>query len=555
MKWLFSIFILLFSSGVINAQLQKTIDSLQNQLQNTSKDSKEYVDLLNGLGYQYWVRDSKTSAEYGREAISISEKLNYTNGLAMANRILGVSYWTFGEPKQALERLKASQDLYESISDKEGEANALMNSGMVYADIGEYETALKIYEQSIERFRQLDLKRRIATTFTKIGSVLIQQNKLAEAKGYLTNALNMHSDDGYDYGVSEAHNRLGILSLMQNELELGEYHIQKSMEIVVSLNDEDGQLSNLIQLGKLHRLKKRFELSETTLLEALEKAKNKGLKKYRLRALKELKLLKRKQGQLEESLEYYDRFILLKDSIINTEKSKQIAALEFKNEIAEKETEIALLKETKKSRNILNLSLSIGLVLLSCIAIIMLRSQKQREKREIELLKSNEKLTQAELENSRLQRRELEKELEFRNKELTSYTLNFTQKNELFGELLEKIELLKTVTPSNQSKILLELKKKVKSHTNLDRDWEDFKRYFEEVHKGFYATLKEKHPDISANDLKICSLARLNLSIKETASVMGISPESAKTARYRLRKKLNLPPETELFDYLLELEQ
>ncbi|WP_422859798.1 tetratricopeptide repeat protein [Flagellimonas sp. S174] len=555
MKCCVHIFLFFFGIGIASAQLQKTIDSLQFQLQNTPKDSKEYVDLLNGLGYQFWVRDSKTSAKYGEEALGIAQNLKYTSGMAMAQRILGVSYWTFGEPKKALESLKESQELYELVSDKVGAANALMNSGMVYADIGEFDRALKIYEQSIEKFRQLDLKRRIATTFTKIGSVLIQQNKLEEAKGYLTNALNMHSDDGYEYGVSEAHNRLGILSLMQNELELGEYHIRKSMEIVVSLNDEDGELSNLIQIGKLYRLQNRYELANSHLLAALETSKQKGLKKYQLRTLKELKLLKRQEGKLQESLEYYDGFIQLKDSIINNEKAKQIAAMEFNNELAEKEAEIELLKETKKTRNIINLSLSIGLLLLSCIAILMLRHQKQREKREIELLKSNEKLTQTELENAQLRQRELEQELDFKNKELTSYTLNFTQKNELFGELLEKIESLQSATPSKQSKILNELRKKIKSHTNLNRDWEDFKRYFEEVHKGFYTTLKEKHPDLSSNDLKICSLARLNLSIKETAGVMGISPESAKTARYRLRKKLDLPPETELLDYLLELEQ
>ncbi|WP_435625558.1 tetratricopeptide repeat protein [Flagellimonas sp.] len=555
MKWIFYIFCFFFALGITYGQLQKTIDSLQLELQNTSKDSEKYVDLLNDLGYQFWVRDSKTSAKYGEEALNMAQNLNYTPGMAMAQRILGVSYWTFGEPKRALESLKQSQELYESISDNEGFANSLMNSGMVYADIGEYETALRIYEQSIEKFTQLNLNRRIATTFTKIGSVLIQQNKLGEAKKYLTNALNMHSQDGYSYGVSEAHNRLGILSLLQNELELGEYHIQKSMEIVLQLNDEDGQISNGIQFGKLYRLQNQYELSNTQLLEALQKATKKGLKKYRLGALKELKLLKRQEGKLEESLTYYDKYIALKDSIINTEKSKQIAALEFKTELTEKEAEIALLTETKKNRNIINVSLSLGLVFLSVIAILMLKHQKQREKREVELLKSNEKLTQAELENAQLRQGELEQKLEFKNKELTSYTLNFAQKNELFNELLERITSLQSATPSQQSKILADLRKKIRSHTNVDRDWEDFKRHFEEVHTSFYTLLKDKHPDLSSNDLKICSLVRLNLSIKETASIMGISPESAKTARYRLRKKLDLPSETELFDYLLELEQ
>ncbi len=548
-------FFLFLAVGTTYGQLQKTIDSLESALLQVSDESTAQVDILNQLGYQYWVRDSKTSAKYGEQALSIAKSLDYPSGVAKANRVLGVSFWTFGEPKKALEYLNESQEIYESLGDKEGAANALMNSGMVYADIGEYQRALKIYDQSIERFQQLDLKRRIATTFTKIGSVLIQQNKLSEAKGYLTNSLNMHSEDNYDYGVAEVHNRLGTLSLLQNELELGEYHIRKSMEIGVSLNDEDGQISNLIQIGKLYRLQNRYDVSQAHLLAALKKADKKGLKKYKLSAYKELKLLERKEGNLKKSLEFYDQYILLKDSILNNDKSKQIAALEFNNELLEKETEIALLKETRRTRNIINISLSLGLVLLSCIAVLMLRHQKQREKREVELLKSNEKLTQAELENAQLKQKDLKQQLEFRNKELTSYALNFARKNELFQQLLADIDILAAATAKERSKTLIDIRKKIKSHTNMDRDWEDFKKYFEEVHTSFYGRLKEKHPDISSNDLKLCALARLNLNTKEAANMLGISPESAKTARYRLRKKLNLPSDMNLLDYLLQLEQ
>ncbi|WP_343486458.1 tetratricopeptide repeat protein [Allomuricauda sp. d1] len=545
----------LIGTFIVQGQLQQTIDSLETELQSTATNSEAKVDLLNQLGYQYWIRNSKTSAEYGKQALTLAEKINYTQGAAMAKRVLGVSFWTLGQPKKALENLYGSRELYLNIDNQEGAANALMNSGMVYADIGEYERALEIYEQSIEKFTQLNLNRRIATTFTKIGSVLIQQNKLSEAKMHLTNALNMHSEDGYVYGMSEAHNRLAILSLMENELELGDYHIRKSMEIGVSVNDEDGQISNLIQLGKLYRLQNKNELSEAHLNAALNKAKGKGLRKYELGALKELKLLKRQEGQLEASLGYYDRFIALKDSIINNEKSKQIAALEFDNELREKENEIALLEETKRTRTLMNVLLSLLLVALAIIALLMLRHQKQREKKEMELLRSKEALAQTELENAELKQRELQQKLDFKSKELTSYTLNFARKNELFGELQEQINTVQNASPKEQSRILTDIRRKIKSHTSVDNDWEDFKRYFEEVHTNFYSRLKEKHPEISANDLKICALARLNLSIKETANILGISPESAKTARYRLRKKLNLPPETELLDYLMQLER
>ncbi|BFP43191.1 hypothetical protein FGF1_40360 [Flavobacteriaceae bacterium GF1] len=534
---------------------ETTVDSLERMLKRFPDSSRERVDALNDLGYRYWIVNSNKSISNSAEALSLAEQLQYNEGIAKAKRVLGVAYWTLGKPKLALENLTDCQKIYEEVGDLEGAANCLMNSGMVYADIRDLDNALEIYERSIEKFTQLDLKSRIATTFNKIGAVLIQKNKLVEAREYLTNALNMHSDDDFLYGMAEAHNLLGRLFLLENELEQADYHLKKAMALGERVNDVDGSIGNRIQYGKLKRLNREYKDSENLLLEALGKAKEKKLRRYILGAYKELKLLKKEQGLWEESLFYYDAFINLRDSIYDMDKSKQIAALEFNNELAVKEREIALLEETKHSRTLMNVFLSLLLVSLALTALLLFRQQRQREKRETELLKSKEALATTELENATLKERRLQQQLEFKNKELTSYTLNFAQKNELLNQLQEKIAMAKKAPPAAQQKLLEELHRDIKNHVHIDKDWEDFRRFFEEVHTNFLSNLKQRHPDLSSNDLKICSLTRLNLNIKETASIMGISPESAKTARYRLRKKLHLTPEQELLDYFLELEK
>jgi DNA-binding CsgD family transcriptional regulator len=73
------------------------------------------------------------------------------------------------------------------------------------------------------------------------------------------------------------------------------------------------------------------------------------------------------------------------------------------------------------------------------------------------------------------------------------------------------------------------------------------------VNKHFYTRLKQNYPEISANDLKICALIKLNLSIKEMAAILNISPDSVKTARHRLRKKLQLSTEENLTDFILTI--
>ncbi len=102
---------------------------------------------------------------------------------------------------------------------------------------------------------------------------------------------------------------------------------------------------------------------------------------------------------------------------------------------------------------------------------------------------------------------------------------------------------------SNKLKSVL---RKVNNNSSLDKDWEDFKFHFEQVHVGFFKNLLAKHQNLTTGDLRLAALVRMNLNLKEAAAILGISSESVKTSRYRLRKKLDLPKEENLVDYIIK---
>ncbi len=551
MKVFFSYYVVLFSVVCFS---QSKIDSLKIELEKTSFNSKEYADILNEIGYSYWIVNSKLSLDYGGKALKISDSLKYLKGEAKANRVIGVAYWARGNHLDAIKYLDKALKQNKKLDNKEDVANSTLNLAMVYAALNEDDKALGMYEDAINQFTALNLKSRIATTFTKIASIYINQNRLGEAKDYLDNALKMHTEANFTYGIAEVHNRLGRLYIKMNEKEQAFYHIEKSINQGRKVFDADGMTSNLIQFGKLLMLDKEFATAEEHLLLAIDRAKENNLKRYELEAYEALKDLKRLEGKPKESLMYYDKYTYLKDSIFDSEKAMRIATLEFNNEIETKEKELELLKEKERTNNIIKWSLITGLVGLMLVTIVYFLSLKKRFAQRRELQITKEEVNKTELENSKLKQLELKQQLDYRNRELTSYTLNFARKSELFQELKEKIESLKSVTPKQQNTIIRDLNRVIKQNINIDKDWEDFKRYFEDVHKGFIEQLKEKHPNLSTNDLRICALTRLNLNIKETASILGITPESVKTARYRLRKKLDLNPNEELLNYFLRLE-
>ncbi|WP_340200008.1 tetratricopeptide repeat protein [Ascidiimonas sp. W6] len=553
------LFSLYFSQLLANPQ---KIDSLLHQLSSLKEENTIKVDLLNTIGFEYWIVDANESIVFGKEALQLSETLKYTKGLAKANRIVGVAYWAQGNQNKALEYLNTSHKLYKTIKDKTGLANTRLNIGMVYADLKEYEKALHYYEQAINEFTALELKGRIATTFTKIGTILIAQHKNSEALQYLTDALQMHTSNNFTYGIAEAHNRLGILYLHENEIEQSSYHIKKSIELGSKVSDIDGLTNNLIIYGKILRLSNNLDEAEIKLNKGLELAKENNLKKYELFAYQELKELKKQQSIPEEAFVFYDNYITLKDSLFNSEKSKQIAYLEFENQLEIKDKELLALKAQEKKDNLIKMILFLGVVIISIFGYIIYvvtkqraRKSKQLSTKSQELLESVYALSQKNLENSELRQRELKRQLDFKNKELTSYALNFIKKNEIVQELKSMIHEIKKSSTIEKEKLIADIHKVIQKNLSIDRDWEDFSRFFEDAHQGFYSKLKSAHKDLSTNDLKICSLIRLNLNIKETASIIGISPESVKTARYRLRKKLGLEPQQEILTYLIHLEE
>lgn len=540
---------------VSTVQGQKNLDSLKTLLGQGDIPDMERVDILNDLGYENWIMDTERSLDYGNQALKLAEKLDYLPGMAKARRIIGVSYWAQGTPKLALEILVEARSIYEKIGDDVGRANCFLNIGMVYADIDEFAKARELYEKAIEMFTALDMKDRIATTYTKMADIFLVQDGLYDAKRFLDNALAIHSENRFTYGMSEVHNRLGRLFMEQGELEQAEYHIRQSTILGKEVGDEDGKISNLILFGQLLRRQNEFEASEIHLKLALAGADKKNLKKYKLNALRELKLLKKQEGELEESLEYYDRYIALKDSIYSTDKSKQIAALEFENELTEKDRQLEHLNQMKRTDARIKWILGIGIFIISLLSFFLIRSMNLKNKKQQELLASKEDLNATALENQRLKQIELENQLHFKNKELASYALNFVQKNELLENLHSQLKEAKDAPPKNQAKYLDQIERTIRQHKSQEKDWEDFKIHFEQVHSNFLTSLKEKFPELSSNDLKVAALARLNLNIKETSNILGISPESAKTARYRLRKKLKMAQEDDLFSFLSQMEQ
>ncbi|AMR33573.1 hypothetical protein A0256_20160 [Mucilaginibacter sp. PAMC 26640] len=187
---------------------------------------------------------------------------------------------------------------------------------------------------------------------------------------------------------------------------------------------------------------------------------------------------------------------------------------------------------------------------------LLIQQQKnEEEQRQIAYLHQLE-LERSEKEVVKLKNEKLQSEVEFQNAELASAALNLVQKKEFLLKVKEELQHLqksgKEVVETGEIKKILKL---LAGENKINEEWEQFSVHFDKVHAGFLTIIKERYPSINQQELKLCAYLIMNLSSKEIAQLMAISVRGVEISRYRLRKKLQIPTEINLFEFLFDIQR
>ena len=467
-------------------------------------DTVGIISQLNDIGTLYKKQTQyNTALEYFFRAMKLSEGNRLERAIASIAGNIGLVYFELENDKKAEEYYKRALRINQRLENRNGMSTNYNNLGLLHGDQGNYEQALKYHLRALDIRRDLGHTIRIANSLNNIGRIYMQKNSYDEAVNYLNRALDVNDERDPDL-TSIIHENLAKVYYSSRRYDSALVHAEKTL----ALSQDFGT-----QLG----MKVGYEL---------------------------LSDIYSTIGDYENAFIYQQKMMAVKDSILNKEKARQINELQTKYETAQKEKEIALLEKENQRETLMRKAFLAGLIMIGIIGFLIYNRQR---------MKINKK--RAELENKRLKEKQLEQDLEFKNKQLTTHTLHLVQKNEVMKELKDKINSIRKQDSGDKKKSLRKLQNLVDFSFNLDKDWQQFRLYFEEVHTDFFNALKEQYPDLTPNELRLSALAKLNLSIKETATILGITPDSVKTARYRLRKKLDIETEENLTEFMMEIEK
>ena len=150
-------------------------------------------------------------------------------------------------------------------------------------------------------------------------------------------------------------------------------------------------------------------------------------------------------------------------------------------------------------------------------------------------------------------RQRLQSELGVKDRELVSFLLQLSQKNEMISKVANQLKTLKKGASDKNINQLLQLLELLEVNVATPPDWSMIESQLEKIHPGFFNRLQAKHPTISVKDKKLCAYLRIGLTSKEISGLQNISPKSVEIARVRMKKKLKLSDKTRIVSYLSQL--
>ena len=450
------------------------------------KDTVDLEDIHLRIAYMFISQDKLEKAMFhfkrGHDyALAIKDSAYIAYGLS------GMSYVhkKMKNTSEAIELSLESTEYLRAIGDIHGLIGDFNNRGIMYKDIDSFDLAIQSYD-----------------------SVIYYAQKVNSEYGTMTAGINR-----------------GILFNIKEEFDRAVPSLEKALQIAKKLSAPIAEADAILGLAEARAGQGFGKLSISLANEGLALADSLSSLEKKLKANEILASVTEDKNP-NEAITYFKNVQILKDSIFNIDKAKQIDELQTQYEAAKKDAEIITLNKNAEIDATRKRALSIGLILLFITAASIIYSILQRRKKEKEL--AAEKLRSA------------NKQLEFKKKELTAKALQLAKKNEFLQSLEQEVTELHSSVDNAVGRTSSKISRMIQRDIVDDESWEQFGKEFSSVHQEFLNRLRERYGKFTKGEMRLISLMRMNMTSKDIASTLGVSDQGIKKARYRLRKKMGL---------------
>lgn len=543
-----------------------TLDTLRTVAQQYKEESKEifllYLRVLDLTGDTHYSKgDYENAISWYQQITELEETNEEQHSEILANAYKGISavYSTIGRLAESIDFGHKALSLFEGLGNSSQVGQTLNELGRAYVKLEEYDKGLEFYDRSLKIKEALGDKQGMAVTLQNIGIVHSRQKNYGLALENYDKSREIKQSLGIERGMAALSINIGLIHKRLGEYSKAEEYYLDGVRRAEQTGSTTYRGIALSNLSSLYLSWAKFDLARAYGLRAVEAAKARKSKSALSNAYYNLHEAYVGLDDYKKAYEFFALAVQYNDSLVEERNASAIARIEQEYakesqeralELKNKDLELVAAQERLSNNSKLIIILtSLGILSIAAyiIRLLIVKSKRQRKEAESEksLLEIRAKLTTKELEIERLSREKDQRQLEKLSGEIT-------RKNSELGRMEKDLDRLTQDLVSQQVKEKNGLAETVFTHSTNGEQWSRFMDYFHDVYHDYLERLKIKFPGITPNELRLCALIKINLSTKEIASALHITPESLRTAKYRLRKKMELDSDNKLDDFLLQ---
>jgi len=571
--------ICIFFLNMHNSFGQQQNDSLFLLLEDAS--NREKIDIYNEIALSYRGISYEKIIKYAHKAAQLAEEEHFPKKAITSLSNVAIAYVFTGNTDSAGILFREILQKAQATDDEQLRTNALFNLANFYYNTDKYDLALKLFIKALSQYEMMQDSLHIARSHQNIANIYTRNKNYDQALKSFSRAMKVYKSIQDSVRAFQLYSNLGMLYMKLNQYDSAAYFLKEGLIKAQMLHNQRSEMYHLNNLGLLLLEQKDYSGAIARFRETIriadkvtfpyEKANNLlnivqvfiqakqadsalfylHLSEPIIKQVQSLELerdaneyyskIYSLQKDFYRALIAYKNYISLKDSVLGQEAQNKIAELNIRFETDIKESENRGLRSDLKLRKAREeiLWILIGAASIIAIILVILLVFLRKHFRQKNLLNIKESLI-------------LKERLEYSKHELASKALHLACQNEFRMKILEASnELYSHLDDEGKSgmKALLS-----DLENNIDKSvWQEFELRFEQVHASFFEKLNKLYPELTPNDRRICAFLKLNMSTKDIALLIHRSPRSVESARYRLRKKFDLPPDQDFSQYLQTL--
>ena len=261
----------------------------------------------------------KISDKYFLQALNIYTKLKLDDAIGSINNAIGINYYKQSQYNEALVYFNKSIAYNEKTNNKYNLISGLLNTGNIYADIGEYTKAINNYNKAIKLSKEVNHKLGLTYAQNNLGNVYESQGNYLKGISLFKSVLYEKEIEKDTLGMANTLNSLGIIYQKTDNFEEAIKSHQKSLQYATDLGAKSLIATNKTNIGNIYLALKKYDLANTNYQEALKITRSINDKNEESVCLSNLGTLHLQTNKIPVAQNYFMKSVALCKAIDNKE--------------------------------------------------------------------------------------------------------------------------------------------------------------------------------------------------------------------------------------------